>query len=249
MRALALVASLLLAAFASFTQAETIRLTVYDDGRSCPGNCDAHVVFDDGLFKSGFARLPGSQDSRCIEGQKCEICIESGRKQCLEVIYRGRGPDENTYDFTPAFYQEVCATSPPQPALAAKCRELKDAGRKLLGNINCIANPGHAKCKEIIQKAKQAQELDKPKYEQCRRVGEYKFNRLKLGTEMRIDKCAYEFLSRGGPNSRGTRWHKLLPGACRTGTFVGPYGTDCCNGYPFDDGPKGVECHIYYPKP
>ncbi|HBP6526345.1 TPA: hypothetical protein L6A81_11955 [Pseudomonas aeruginosa] len=248
MRALALVASLLLASFASFSQAETIRLTVYDDGLSCPGGCDAHVVFDDELFKTGFARLPGTENSRCVENEKCEICIESGRKQCLEVTYRGRGPTKKTYDLTPAFFREACANTPTQPALAAKCRELQRDAQSLDGRINCIATPGHAKCIEMIANAKTAQDLDRPKYEQCVSVGEDNYNQGKPASEKRANDCTYEFL-RTGHNRNGVIWRKLLPAACRAGTYVGPYGTDCCNGFPFEDGPKGKECEFYYPIP
>lgn len=249
MRAFVLVVCLILSSFACVAQAETIRLTVYDDGRSCPGDCDAHVVFDDALNRSDFAHLPGTQKGECIKGQKCEICIESGRKQCLEVTYRGRGPTKKTFDLTPAFFRDACATPPTQPALGAKCKELKKDGQALEGRVNCIANPGHAKCVEMIAHAKAARDLDEPKYEQCVRVGEEKYNQGKSKSEQRANTCTYEFLSNGGPNSHGTRWRKLLPGACREGTFVGPYGTDCCNGFPFEDGPKGAECKFYYPKP
>lgn len=253
MRSLAIVASLLLALFAPLTQAELIRLTVYDDGRSCPGNCDAHVVFHDslrsldGVHGTEFAHLPGGGNSRCVEGEKCEICIESGRKQCLEVIYRGRGPTVKTFDLTPAFFLEACANTPAQPALAAKCKQLKKEGEELTGRINCIANPSDPKCIEKIAKAKAAQELDNPKFELCARVGAMKYNKSKEDSEKRSDDCAYEVLSTGA-NSKGHTWHKLLPGACRAGSFVGPNGTDCCNGIPFEDGPKGVECRYYYPK-
>lgn len=101
MRAFALIACLLLASIASLSQAETIRLTVYDDGRACPGNCDAHVVFREDLNGSDFAHIPGTQKGKCVDGQKCEICIESGRKQCLEVTYRGAGPTGKTLGSTP----------------------------------------------------------------------------------------------------------------------------------------------------
>ena len=40
---------LLLSLFSSSSQAFTIRMTMYDDGRSCPANCDAHIVFDNAL--------------------------------------------------------------------------------------------------------------------------------------------------------------------------------------------------------
>lgn len=101
----------------------------------------------------------------------------------------------------------------------------------------------------MIAKAKAAQALDQPKYEQCALLGEYKYNKDKPKAERRVDKCSYEWLSNGGPNSKGVTWRRLLPGACRQGNYVGPYGTDCCTGVQFEDGPKGIECTVYYPKP
>ncbi|EMG2118666.1 hypothetical protein V4Z64_005170 [Pseudomonas aeruginosa] len=249
MRAFALIACLLLASIASLSQAETIRLTVYDDGRACPGNCDAHVVFREDLNGSDFAHIPGTQKGKCVDGQKCEICIESGRKQCLEVTYRGAGPTGKTFDLTPSFFREACEPTPAQPALAAKCKALIKEVHALDGRINCIATPDNAKCAAMIAKAKAAQALDQPKYEQCALLGEYKYNKDKPKAERRVDKCSYEWLSNGGPNSKGVTWRRLLPGACRQGNYVGPYGTDCCTGVQFEDGPKGIECTVYYPKP
>ena len=41
-----------------------MRLTMYDDGRSCPANCDAHVVFHSDDNGTPNAHLPGS-DGKC----------------------------------------------------------------------------------------------------------------------------------------------------------------------------------------
>jgi hypothetical protein len=64
-----------------------------------------------------------------------------------------------------------------------------------------------------------------------------------------MENCAYE---KGGTskNSRGDPWRKLLPAACRPGTFVGLDGLDCWSGDPLTDrGFGSAECAGYYVKP
>ena len=247
MRILSAALAVLLCSLSSFSQAETIRLTIYSDGLSCPANCDSHVVFQDALNGTEFAHKPGTNTGKCIRGEKCRICIESGGQQCLEVMYRGTGPGKKTFDFTPAFYKETCVSTPNQPALATKCFELKRAAKNFEDRINCIADPENAKCKQIIASANAKRELDLPKFKECLAVGEKTFNKDKANPEKRTHSCAYELIGTGGPNSKGTTWKKLLPGACRAGTFVGRDGLDCCSGYIFEDGPMDLECRGFYP--
>lgn len=231
-------------------QAETIRLTLYDDGLSCPGDCDAHVVFHKTLNGTEFAHAPetpAAPFSKCETGSVCRICIESGGKQCLQVRYRGGGPAPKTFDFTPAFYDEVCAATPAQPALDAKCGELKRAAAGLEGRINCIAEPEDSACKDKMRDAEDRYAKDRLEYDRCIADGEVAYNRERTPAEQRSLNCAYEKVATGGPNSRGTRWRKLLPGACRTGTFVGRDGLDCCSGHTLADGPLGIECRAFYP--
>ena len=232
-------------------KAETIRLTIYDDGLSCPGGCDAHVVFHPTLNGTEFAHDPatlGSPFAKCRTGQKCRICLESGGKQCLEVMYRGGGPALKTFDFTPSFYQGACATTPQQPALANKCSELKKAAAILNGRKNCIADPEHALCKDMMQTAVALRSADRIEFERCRALGESNYNKNRPITQQRSLVCAYENHGTGGPNSKGTTWRKLLPGACRDGTYVGRDGLDCCTGNTLADGPLGRECNSFYPK-
>lgn len=231
------------------TQAEEIRLTLYDDGRSCPGNCDAHVVFHPSLNGTEFAHLPSSVTipfQRCVSGATCQICFSSGLKQCLDVMYRGGGPSPKTFDLTPAFYAERCPTSSTFPILQKKCSEFKSAEKSLDGKINCFKNPDENTCKVIMATAKKAQEQDKRFYEECITLGEKKFNSTQPKEKQRSLSCAYEKYGTGGPNSKGHTWRRLLPGACRTGTYVGRDGLDCCNGIPFTDGPLGRECRSFY---
>lgn len=54
--------------------AKTVRLTIYDDGISCPGNCDADVVFHKTLNGTEFAHAPSTPAapySKCPEPAAC----------------------------------------------------------------------------------------------------------------------------------------------------------------------------------
>lgn len=232
--------------------AESVRLTIYNDGLSCPANCDAHVVFHHSLNGTQYAHDPSSTSesfAKCKIGSICRLCIEPGGKQCLETIYRGEGPSRMTFDFTPAFYTEVCESTPKQKLLAAKCSELKSAAKQLVGRVNCIASPSANECLAQIESAIAIQLADRKKYDQCMKTGENIYNASQPKMEQRVYKCAYEMHATGGPNSKGITWRKLLPGACREGTFVGRDGLDCCSGNPLKDGPLGPECEAFYPKP
>ncbi|WP_435456593.1 hypothetical protein [Variovorax sp. LT2P21] len=227
-----------------------MRLTIYDDGLSCPNNCDAHVVFSSPLNGTEFAHNPATPHkpfSKCTKGGTCRLCIESGGKQCLEAVYRGGGPAPMTFDFTPAFYAAACEGTPLQGRLAAKCAELRKAAKALEGRLNCIAEPNAEACKELIATARKAKSDDMPRYKECIAVGETTYNNGRANEEHRSNRCAYELHGTGGPNSKGTSWRKLLPGACRAGTFVGRDGLDCCSGNLFADGPVGLECRSFYP--
>ncbi len=231
--------------------ADNVRLTIYDDGLSCPANCDAHVVFHHTLNGTAFAHDPASAAKpfkKCTAGAPCRLCIESGGKQCLEAIYRGGGPSPMTFDFTPAFYSKACESIPAQPLLAAKCTALRKAAAQLAGRLNCIAAPGSSGCSALMDAATAARTADRAKYQQCIAMGEPAYNASVPKPEQRTYRCAYERHGTGGPNSKGTTWKKLLPGACRDGTFVGRDGLDCCSGNTFADGPLGRECAAFYLK-
>jgi len=228
---------------------EQIRVTMYSDGASCPGGCDSHVVFDADLNGTEFAHLPNSIASKCRKGEICEICLISNRRQCLKVMYRGGGPDQNTFDFTPAFFQEVCASTPAQEILSERCRKMHQADASLSGLTNCIAVPGSPECAPVILKARNDRIVDLPIYEKCLAIGLDKFNLQKPLAAKRSLNCAYEAKGTGGPNSRGTKWRKLLPGACREGTFVGRDGLDCCSGVQLTDAWLGPECRVFYVPP
>lgn len=231
-------------------QAKTIRLTMYDDGMSCPGQCDAHVVFHPSLNGTAFAHRPGALKApfaKCTAGEQCELCLESGLKQCLLVMYRGAGPDRDTFDLTPAFFQQACAGTPSPAHLAAKCAQMKKEQAGLNGRINCFSQPEHAQCKTLMADAQARQTADRAAHLDCVAKGQVAYNQGKPVQQQRSDACAYEKKGTGGPNSRGTHWRRLLPGACRDGTLVGRDGLDCCQGDTLIDGPLGLECKGFYP--
>ncbi|MCF7982628.1 MAG: hypothetical protein K9K86_11645 [Pseudomonadales bacterium] len=229
-----------------------IKLTIYDDGRSCPSNCDSHVVFHPAMNGTVYAHMPGSispKFEKCSKNSNCEICFEENDSdQCLVVMYRGGGPHKNTYDFTPAFYEQWCDKSDIPDILSSKCRELERMASKLDGRVNCIMNREHVSCINIMKAVVTEKEIDEPVYRQCLKVGEKNFNKGRSDSDKRINNCAYGYESNGGPNSNGKTWHKLLAGACRENTFVGRNGLDCCSGIKFIDAALGIECKKFYPK-
>lgn len=236
-------------------QALEIRLTMYADGKSCPANCDAHVVFDNpstGTKLNGteFAHTPSSTDTsykKCTQNTECEICIASGRKQCFTVMYRGAGPSKNTFDFTPAFFEARCQNTEGLPSLKKKCDELIRDAAALKNRINCIRTSEHVACKDLMTRAKAQQETDLVSYQQCKSLGAAQFNNTKPVAQRRSSDCAYEAKGTGGPNSKGVTWKKLLPGACYVGSYVGRDGLDCCSGNVMADGHLGRECRAFYP--
>lgn len=224
------------------------KLTIYDDGLSCPAACDSHVVFHPSLNGTNHAHLPTDDTVKCISGSECEICFTHSSDQCITVVYRGAGPGEHTFDFTPAFYVGWCEKNELPEMLQEQCASLKRAAASLNGRVNCIANPGQAPCADLMEMAKDRKDSDRPKYEECRRLGQSAYNDDKPRSQQRVIGCAYEAEEKGGPNSNGLTWHKLLPGSCRDGTYIGRDGLDCCSGIPLADGPLGRECRIYYPE-
>ena len=239
-----------LLAFESFILCAAPRLTIYDDGLSCPANCDSHVVMHPSLNGTKFAHRPNAQMEifePCTINSACVICLDGEAKECLVTPYRGSGPGENTFDLTPAFYEEWCSKENIPTALKEKCTQLKLTAIRLSGRINCIKDQSHELCVHLMEKALLAKSADIPLYDQCKKIGQAAFNKDRPAEQKRQHNCAYEFESTGGPNSRGLTWKKLKPGACREGTFVGRDGLDCCSGVEFIDASFRTECKGFYP--
>ncbi len=228
--------------------AKTAQPTIYDDGRSCPANCDTHVVFHQSMNGTKHAHLPGTKKEECKKDEDCEVCFDHKRKQCVTTKYRGGGPPKHKFDFTNSFYIEKCESADLPDALKRKCSSLKSRSRELDGKINCINNREHGLCLKIMESATSAKEMDTLNYLECKRVGQDQYNQGRIVSEQRIIGCAYEKEKNGGPNSNGTTWYKLLPGACREDDFVGKYGLDCCSGTTFTDASLSG-CRGFYPQP
>lgn len=237
--------------FTATTFASEMTPTIYDDGRSCPANCDAHVVFAPVHNGTGNAFLPASPagtHQKCVNGQACRICFTAGDPQsCMDVMYGGNGPHKGRFDLTPAVYDATCGQAGIPDALASQCKAMARQARGLAGGVNCIRQPADPKCVSIIATAEQRKQEDAPLYEQCLREGEGKFNRSRPAAEQRSNACAYT-MRQEKCNSKGQCWRMLLPAACRDGTYVGPFGTDCCTGNLLADASFGPECKPYYPK-
>src|SRR5512139_1674522 len=79
-----------------------MKITIYNDGLSCPGGCDAHFVMHSSDNGTANARSPGStatSPQKCQPGAPCLICFDAGLTQCMSVMYRGAGPHPRTFDF------------------------------------------------------------------------------------------------------------------------------------------------------
>lgn len=240
--------------FASNAVAHTIGVTMYDDGLSCPGNCDAHVVLNQGDNGSSHAFAVGStaeSPQPCRSGQICNICFDHSTESCLQVMYRGSGPPAGKFDFTPTFFAETCGQAGIPAALLRHCGHLDNmvVSRGYTTRANCFATPDHPSCGTVMTAAEQRKEVDSELRKQCLEMGQNTFNVAQNDPNMRrTHACNYSHLSLGGPNSNGDRWKMLLPGACRSGTYVGRDGLDCCSGDIRFAASIHPECTPYFPK-
>jgi hypothetical protein len=125
--------------------AREMKPTIYGDGRSCPGNCDAHVVLHPSDNGTRYAFAPSSSRSapaKCQAGQPCRICFGEPDNTCMTVLYRGAGPERGRFDFTSAFYDANCGRPGIPTALARQYSSMDGAAQSLgyRGSwINCFA--------------------------------------------------------------------------------------------------------------
>ncbi len=230
-------------------EAQEFRATIYSDGLSCPGDCDAHVVFANRHNGTKYASAPASSRQNpepCRNGRECRICFGSADSSCLKVIYRGGGPSDFTFDFTPAFFESYCGRSglpgPVDQLCGSFQRRYDDYTRDA---VYCVSDPRNSRCRDKIAEAEARKAEDKVLYDECLRVGEAAFNRAHPRAQRRSLSCAYERHGTGGPNSRGTTWRRLLPAACQAGAYVGRDGLDCCDSNHMSLGGLGKECTPY----
>jgi hypothetical protein len=234
----------------SFTaplQVRNMKATIYDDGKSCPGGCDAHVVFNPVHNGTGNAFDPSSSPSaprRCVNGNPCRICFSADAASCITVTYRGGGPEVGRFDFTPPFFEENCPKPGMPAAFASVCRSAQPGMDRLKNQVNCIADPQHEKCRTLMESAAGRKAADELLYDECQTLGEVRFNRKyrdRPAMQRSLD-CAYTKQRTGG----GGRWRRLLDGACRPGNYVGKDGLDCCNGNLYAAALLHGECDQYF---
>jgi hypothetical protein len=248
-RLVAIAAMLLVLAWPA--SARNIKLTIYDDGLSCPGNCDAHVVMFHTDNGTRYAFRPDSSRSNpqtCISGEDCVICFGESDATCMHAKYRGNGPSVGRFDFTPAFYSGNCPRSDIPTALRNQCDSLDKAASRLgyFDAINCFRTPDEPKCKAVMTSSKAAQDADIPKRNRCLEMGQRHYNAAQSDPrERRANVCNYSDLRLGG--KPGNRWRLLLPAACRAGTFVDKIGLDCCSTDVRFAAANHPECKGYFP--
>lgn len=231
-----------------------IDITIYDDGHSCPGGCDAHVVMHNSVNGTIHAYSVASSrtaPAKCVNGRECTICFSHEPDSCLVTTYRGSGPPKTKFDFTPAFFRDYCGRTNIPNQLRTYCSQM-ERNVKRLGydaRVNCFKNSTDTACKTIMSNALDAQSRDGMEREKCLRLGETAYNASQPDKNMhRTFNCDYSRLSLGGPNSSGVRWKKLLPGACRPGTHVGRDGFDCCTADEKFAANIHPECSAFYPR-
>lgn len=241
---------------AAAQEARSVAATMYNDGRACPGGCDAHVVFQPSLngtpnaFRPPIANRAAASDFPCVSGEPCMVCFEQADSSCIPVTYRGSGPPDGKFDFTPAFFDAWCPRADKPAALASECALIERAERRYADRLNCFATPDAPVCRAVMSQARLAQEADEADYALCLRLGVQAFNRQQpdearhrstragCGYAQNIRKC----------NSRGVCWQTLLPGACAPGSFVGRDGLDCCSGTVRAAAYLHPECTPFYPQ-
>jgi hypothetical protein len=255
MRRIVLLAGLLCLALCHAAQARDIALTIYDDGMSCPAGCDAHVVLnarENGTVNAFSAGSSRTSPQPCRNGELCNICFSDAADSCMQAIYRGGGPPAGKFDFTPAFYDQNCSRSDIPAALRRQCsaldRAVRDNGYQ--NATNCFANAAAPGCAALMAEARRQQEADRPEREKCLSLGEASYNRQQADpNKRRANSCNYTQAKLGGPNANGVRWRKLMPGACREGTFVGRDGLDCCSTSVRFAASVQPECRRFFPRP
>jgi hypothetical protein len=136
-------------------QAE-LHATCYDDGDSCPGDCDPHVVANNATNGTARYHAPGSTPGNwqdCRNGQDCEVCFGDDPDDCITVTHRGTGPDAGRADFTASFWEELCALGDLPETLDAECERIEQGGEGLRA-VSCLEDPSAAGCE--IAAAQQA---------------------------------------------------------------------------------------------
>jgi hypothetical protein len=253
MRRMYLLAAVLVLAVCTPANARNMTPTIYDDGMSCPAGCDAHVVInnaDNGTRNAFSVDSTRSSPRKCRSGEPCNICFSDAADSCMQAVYRGAGPPAGTFDFTPAFYDTNCGGTGIPQALKQQCEALDRAARNLgyQRATNCFASPAAPACIAIMAEAARQQAEDRPERDKCLSLGESAYNQQQSDPKKRrANACDYTQQKLGGPYAKGVTWRKLMPAACREGTFVGRDGLDCCSTNTRFAASVHPECKRYFP--
>ncbi len=202
-------------------QAE-LHATCYDDGDSCPGGCDEHVVANSATNGTARYHAPGSTpgDWRdCRNGQDCEVCFGDDPADCITVTHRGSGPDAGRADFTASFWEDLCAVEDLPDELDGQCDRIEQSSENLRA-VSCLEDPDAAGCEGVAPTAEEIAAA-RQAVRDC------------LERENGNWRCHYR-----GPN--GT----MSPGSCENGA-VNSSGWDCCTGDRFHDACV-TGCSAYY---
>ena len=71
-----------------------VKLTLYDDGKSCASHCDAHEAFKSNLIVTKYYHKPNATNqafTQCPLKQAYEVCFDDEAKEPLTAMYRGLG--------------------------------------------------------------------------------------------------------------------------------------------------------------
>jgi hypothetical protein len=239
--------------YAVGTNAHEMKMTMYHDGVSCPGGCDAHVVLnarDNGTLHAYLPSSSRSNPAACVSGADCRICFDDTDKNCMNVTYRGSGPPSGKFDFTPAFYEKYCGRTDIPSQLTAECRRLDTQVTRsgYSTRVNCFVAPDDPLCSTVIANATSEQQADARQREVCLEMGQARYNATQSNPAKRRSLgCNYTKLSLGR-NSKGVTWRRLMPGACKSGSFVGRDGLDCCSNDLRLAATIHPECTPYFPR-
>ncbi len=191
---------------------DELHATCYDDGDSCPGGCDAHVVANGRTNGTARYHAPGSSPGDwqdCRNGQDCEVCFGDDPDDCITVTHRGSGPDAGRADFTASFWAELCAVNDLPEELDEQCDHIEQNSERL-DAVSCLENPSYPGCEDLVPSEEEVAAA-RQAVEDC------------LERENGNWRCHYR--GRNGTLSQGT---------CENGA-VNSSGWDCCTGDRFHD--------------
>lgn len=149
----------------------------------------------------------------------------------MTALYRGAGPARGRFDMTPALYDQRCGDAGLPAAFAAECRRLSAATASLGYDrrANCLARTSESRCVLLLGPKRAAQRKDAAERDKCIALGQNAYNAQQTDAQLKRTLGCNYFLNQRGSNSAGETWFRLAPGACRSDTYVGRDGLDCCS--------------------